>query len=61
MKRARTNKVSLDIMLNNGTKYYTTLKYEYCPLFKFDLEAVMKYVLDKLPSLKDKEFEIVVY
>lgn len=47
----------LDIMLNN--RFVCTLKYMYCPLFAIRYEALIKFVLDKKPSLKGKPFRIM--
>lgn len=47
----------LDIMLNN--RFVCTLKYMYCLFFAIRYEALIKYVLDKRPSLKGKPFRIM--
>lgn len=39
----------LDIMLNN--RFVCTLKYMYCPLFAIRYEELIKFVLNKRPSL----------
>lgn len=44
----------LDIMLND--RFVCTLKYMYCPLFTIRYEALIKFVLEKRPSLKGKPF-----
>ena len=36
-----------------------TLKYMYCPLFAIKYEALIKFILDKRPSLKGKPFRIM--
>ena len=46
----------LDIMLNDG--FVCTLKYMYCPLFAIRYEELIKFVLDKRPTLKGKPFRI---
>ena len=48
-------KLSIDVMLMGGAKFYCTLKYEYNPLFKIDLEDVIRFVFERLPSLKDRD------
>ncbi|MBO6282808.1 MAG: hypothetical protein J6M63_02635 [Pseudobutyrivibrio sp.] len=48
-------KLSIDVMLRGGAKFYCTLKYEYNPLFKIDLEDVIRFVFERLPSLKDRD------
>lgn len=47
----------LDNMLNN--RFVCTLKYMYCPLFAIGYEELLKFVLDKRPSLKGKPFRIM--
>lgn len=47
----------LDIMLND--RFVCTLKYMYCPLFAIRYEALIKFVLDKRPTLKGKPFRIM--
>lgn len=37
----------LDIMLND--RFVCTLKYMYCPLFAIKYEALIKFILDKIP------------
>lgn len=57
-KRMKKNKaLFLDIMLND--RFVCTLKYMYCPLFVIRYEALIKFVLDKRPSLKGKPFRIM--
>lgn len=48
-------KLSIDVMLRGGAKFYCTLKYEYNPLFKINLEDVIRFVFERLPSLKDRD------
>lgn len=45
-----------DIMLNG--KYVCTLKYKYCALFPIDLKDLEKFILNKRPSLKGKDYRI---
>ena len=47
----------LDIMLND--RFVSTLKYMYCPLFVIRKEELLKFVLDKRPSLKGKPFRLM--
>jgi hypothetical protein len=49
----------VDVMI--GERYIFTLRYKHCPAFKFDIEDVHRKVLEKRPSLKDKEFEMYIY
>ena len=48
--------IYLDIMI--GDKFYQQLPMQYCPLFPIEEEDVVKFVLDRLPSLKNKRFTI---
>lgn len=45
-----------DVMLNG--RFVFTLKYKYCSLFPIDFEDLEKYVLQKRPTLKGKDFRI---
>ena len=45
-----------DIMLNE--RFICTLKYKYCALFPIDFEDLEKFVLQKRPPLKGKDFRI---
>ena len=47
-------KIAIDVMVNNGRTFYHTLHYPYCPLFKFDLDAMTVWLFQKLPSLKHR-------
>lgn len=47
----------VDIMFND--RFVCTLKYMYCPLFVIRKEELLKFVLDKRPSLKGKPFRIM--
>ena len=49
-------KVYLDIMVNG--KFYKQLTYNYSKLFIIDADEVKTFVLQKLPTLKNKEFTI---
>lgn len=46
----------VDIILND--RFVFTLRYQYCPLFKLDLEDVYAKVIEKRPSLKGKPIEM---
>lgn len=46
-----------DVMLNG--RFICTLKYKYCALFPIDFEDLTKFILNKRPSLKGKDFRIV--
>lgn len=45
-----------DIMLDG--RFVCTLKYKYCALFQIDFEDLEKFVLQKRPTLKGKDFRI---
>jgi hypothetical protein len=45
-----------DIMLNG--KFICTLKYKYRALFPIDFEDLEKFVFQKRPTLKGKDFRI---
>ena len=49
-------KVYLDIMVNG--KFYKQLTYYYSKIFIIDADEVKAFVLQKLPTLKNKEFTI---
>lgn len=52
----------IDVMINGGGKFYKTLRYMYNPLFKFDYEAMLDWVLDQLPSLRSRnDYQLVLY
>ncbi len=48
---ARSEKIQIDVMVNNGRTFYKHLDYEYCPLFKFEPTSVLRWLTEKLPSL----------
>ena len=56
-KMKKNKALFLDIMLND--RFVCTLKYMYCPLFAIKYEALIKFILDKRPSLKGKPFRIM--
>lgn len=45
-----------DVMLDG--RFICTLKYEYSPLFPIDLEELEKFILDKRPRMKGKDYRI---
>ena len=53
--------VIIDVMLMGGVKFYCQLTYHYNPLFKVDPEELMRYAVEKLPSLKDKKDVVLVW
>lgn len=53
--------LKIDVMLNGGGRFYKTLRYQYCPLFRFDYDAMLDWVLEQLPSLRNKNDYILVF
>ena len=47
-----------DVMLNG--RFVCTLKYRFCPLFPTMEEELAKFVEDKRPSLKGKNYKIAI-
>lgn len=45
-----------DVMLNG--RFVCTLKYRFCPLFPIIPEEIAKFVEEKRPSLKGKNYNI---
>ena len=45
-----------DVMLN-GT-FMFQLAYKYCPIFKIDLNDVLREVFERRPSLRNKRIEV---
>lgn len=52
------NTFKFDIMLNG--KFVYTLRYKYCALFPINFEDLKEFILSKRPSLKGKDYRIVV-
>lgn len=48
--------IFLDILVDN--KFYRQLKYEYCPLWRINLNDVEAFILSKLPWLKREKFTV---
>lgn len=48
----------VDVMLHD--RFIFTLRYQYCPLLKLDLQDVYSKVIEKRPSLKGKPIEILL-
>ena len=47
-----------DVMLNG--RFVCTLKYRFCPLFSITEEELAKFVEEKRPSLKGKNYKIAI-
>lgn len=52
-----TKTLVFDVMLDG--RFVHTFRYQYCPLFPIDEEELEKFVTDRLPTLKGKDFKIV--
>lgn len=48
-----------DVMLNE--QYIHTFKYKYNPLFPIEEEELRKFVEERLPTLKGKNFKILFW
>lgn len=53
-------KMIIDVMLMGGGKFYCQLTYVYNPLFKLNLEDVVKFAYEKCPSLKYKKDVVLI-
>ena len=52
--------MKIDVMLNGGGKFYKTLRYKYSTLFQFNYDAMFDWVMEQLPSLKNRDDYILV-
>lgn len=50
----------IDIMVENGTKFYCSLMYEHCSLFKFNFFELLNFIYEKRPTLRYREFQIFI-
>ena len=48
--------IYLDIMVEG--RFYKQLTYNYPPLFRIEWEDVQKFILNSLPSLRGKKWEV---
>lgn len=53
-------KIVIDVMIMGGGKFYCQLDYSYNPLFKIDLNDVMRFALEKCPSLRRRNDVVLV-
>lgn len=51
-----SKKLEADIMLKD--RFIATVVYNRNPIFSVDINTIERLVIEKLPSLKDKSFEI---
>lgn len=55
-------KIKIDVMVLGGAKFYRTLTYTHCPLFKLTVKDIEDYVFSKLPTLRYRnDVQLVVY
>ncbi len=52
--------MKIDVMANNGRTFYHTIEYPHCELYRIDVEDVIKYVIQKLPTVKYRKDVILV-
>lgn len=57
MENSGLKKIYLDIMIKG--KFVCQLPFSFCPLFPIEMEEVREYVLEKRPTLKNKEFNVL--
>ena len=53
---AKKEYLTFDVMCEE--MFITTMHYEHCSLFKLDLKALYRYIIERLPTLKNKTFSI---
>jgi len=55
------DKLNIDVMTMGGAKFYCSMEYPYNPLFKVELEDILRYVYEKRPLLKyEKDVKIFI-
>lgn len=56
------HKIKVDVMIDGGTRFYRTIIYHHCPLFKLRVKDIEDYVFSKLPTLRYRnDVQLVVY
>lgn len=53
-------KVNIDVMTNNGERFYRTVRYDYNHLFMMDMKDVEEFVFRKCPTLKGEKGVVLV-
>ena len=53
---AKKEYITFDVMCEE--RFITTMHYEHYKVFKLDLKELHKWILGRLPTLKNKEFSI---
>lgn len=51
--------LAFDVMLRG--RFVCTMKYRYCPLFPLEIDELKKFIEDKHPSLKGKDYTISLF
>lgn len=55
------DKLNIDVMTMGGAKFYCSMEYPYNPMYKVELEDILRYVYEKRPLLKyEKDVKIFV-
>lgn len=50
--------MNIDVMTDNGDRYYGTLQFEYNPCFRITDTEIRTAVLQRFPTLRHKKFTI---
>lgn len=53
-------KVKIDVMILGGAKFYCTLVYQFCALFKLNMADVERFVFEKRPTLKYRNDVVLI-
>ena len=53
---AKKEYLTFDVMCEE--MFITTMHYEHYKVFKLDLKALYRYIIERLPTLKNKTFSI---
>jgi hypothetical protein len=48
----------VDVMKDD--RFVFTLRYEYCPLFKIDMNDIYEKIIEKHPTLRNKRIELYI-
>ena len=56
---AKKEYLTFDVMCEE--RFITTMHYEHYKVFKLDLKALYLYIIERLPTLKNKAFSICFY
>ena len=53
-------KLNIDVMTQGGEKFYCSLVYMFNPLFKLNIDDVIRFVYSKRPTLKYRKDVVLV-